>query len=233
MLSYREIFLPVSKNRWRKAQISEKASWDLPMNLPTKESLNIILQHYQPDQKYLLDTAERLLEIDLEKEMKNRILIDLASGALPYSAIYKSPKLKWAVDPASYPDWVVEFNKNLGMKMICTPGESANFPKYRKGEEFFVIALNAFQHFQSIPNTLKNLSDNLGPHSLLLIDFIDVPADSAHPQIISQRRIEKLLDNHNYEIKKMCTSHIKHNGIHYGRGKPAKIVMGLVDFRPH
>ena len=116
--------------------------------------------------------------------------------------------------------------------MICTQGESANFPKSKKSEEFFVIALNAFQHFQSIPNTLKNLQNKLGEHSLLLIDFIDVPADSAHPQIISQRRIEKLLDEYDYEIKKMCTSHIKHNDIHYGRGKSAKIVMGLMHYKP-
>jgi hypothetical protein len=83
---------------------------------------------------------------------------------------------------------------------------------------------NALQHFASPFKALQKLSKLSSRHSILIIEYLDTPADRAHPQILTEKRILRILRRLKYQsCKSVKIDAYLENLVQLGVGKPAKI----------
>lgn len=227
-LSSYEIFLPVSDRRWAIAQKAEAESWHLPLNVKGEEEIEILLGDERKKAKFLVSVAEKNLGIRVDKFVDGKIVIDVACGPGSIMADLENPKAKYGIDPANFPSWVTERYASFGFRLIQAPLESAHLQDFKYEKELVVVLYNALQHFQNCAVALNNLYSNLGNHHLFFVDYGYIPADKAHPQILTYMRLKKLLIESGYVIEKMAQSEERLPGlVEIGSGFPTTIISGL------
>jgi hypothetical protein len=103
---------------------------------------------------------------------------------------------------------VIARYEEIGAKIIPMSGEdfkiSIQFDSIgsikQVQEVKVVIFTNALQHFRSLDQFFLNLQNQLGAHELLFLEFLNVPADRAHPQILTIKRLNSYIEKFNYKI---------------------------------
>lgn len=231
-LSRFEIFLPVNSARWQKAQVAEAASWHIPDQL-SEPLISDFLRDEQTKAKFLLGVAENALGISLLELISDKTVIDIACGPGSIIAELKTFGKKFGLDPAQFPIWVHQRYDSLDFELINAPLESAPLNGYDFGQGPVAVMYNALQHFQNCELAFNNLVSSLGEHKLFFVDYAYVPADSAHPQILTFNRIERLLLKAGYSVNHLAVSKARLPGmVEMVDGQPANILSGVAIFQP-
>jgi hypothetical protein len=230
-LSKREIFLPVSSRRWGFAQKAESESWHIPHNLIEPEISAYFLEE-QTKAKFLVHVAEQTLGLSFSNFISERTVLDIACGPGSIIAEMDKPAVKYGLDPAKFPNWVHGRYKELNFQLINHPLESAPLADFDFGVNPLVIMYNALQHFQDCELAFSNLAKSLGTHQVFFVDYGYVPADAAHPQILTFNRIERILSRVGYETTNLALSYARLPGlVEMGNGEPARILAGIAEYK--
>ena len=222
------IFFPVSKRRWVIAQVFESVHYkDVINNLPVSESKTLLRHYSGPGAQYFKDTIEHTLDLDLFLYFRDKILIEVACGASSVFLNIQSPLTKIGIDPMKFSEWVIAHYDEMGAKILTMSGEDfqlknnlASIEDVNRGHfEKVVIFTNALQHFRSLDDFFSNLQNQLGTHELLFLEFLNIPADRAHPQILTEKRLNYYLRKYQYRISHSATISSKLPGfIEQGNG---------------
>lgn len=217
------IFLPVSKSRWHTAQEYEFHAWELPEIWDIQQVHSSFINE-ESKSGFIIEASERALGMNLEDLLSDKVVIDVACGPCSVLATMTSPSKKFGVDPFPFPEWVVGRYKSLDFELFQVPLEELSMEiEDNLGVPVFIM-YNALQHFGSPFKALQKLSSLSSSHTVLIIEYLDTPADRAHPQILTEKRILRILKR----LKYGSTSNAKfdaylENLVQLGDGKPAKI----------
>lgn len=198
-LSNYEVFLPVSSFRWNRAQLAEARSWQLPSKLLNAKA-DDYLGNEQIKARFIMKHAEKVLDRKFSDIFRDKIVLDIACGPGSIIAEERSPLKKIGVDPASFPKWVHDRYQSQSFELVSAPLETASLETIIE-EDCVVIMYNALQHFRNCNQALRNLRNQIKSHTLIIVDYANVPADLLHPQILSFRRIERWLERNGYIIE--------------------------------
>jgi hypothetical protein len=227
-LAKREIFVFVSPRRWRKAQAAEVDHWNL--QIVENEQLPPVFISEQIKARFLLETAERILGIRVSKLIEDKVVVDIACGPCSVVAEEESPFKKIGVDPAPFPEWVKSRYKKLNFPLISSPMETALIHVTAE-KKIVVVMYNALQHFQSPSQALKNIRVSLKEGEIFFVDYADIPADKAHPQILTFNRIKRLLKKKGYSEIQLAQSLVRLPGyVEGGSGSRVAILAGYAKF---
>jgi hypothetical protein len=200
------IFLPVSDRRWRLAQKYESKHWQLPP-APERDqfALPSVFLSEQAKARFIIETAVNVTGFDIESLSKKDLLIDIACGPCSIVAELAGKSRKIGIDPSPYPDWILERYEMLGFEIIKAPLESANLKSLGENENLNIAVLmyNALQHFQDIDIAISKIYNALGQHLLFFTDYASVPADRAHPQILTAPRLTDAFNRAGYKVSTM------------------------------
>jgi hypothetical protein len=173
-----------------------------------------LLRHYSgPGAQYFKSTIEQTLHLDLYSYLQDTILIEVACGASSVFLSIQSPLTKIGIDPMPFSDWVIAHYGEIGAKILTMSGEDFRLRNELDSIEDMnrahfkkvVIFTNALQHFRSLNDFFLNLSNQIGEHDLVFLEFLNIPADRAHPQILTKKRLNSLLRKFRYEILNSAT----------------------------
>lgn len=217
------IFLPVSKSRWLTAQKFEFHAWALP-EIWDSQQIHPSFINEGTKSEFIIGASEQALGINLNSLLSDKIVIDVACGPCSVLAPMHSPSAKFGVDPFPFPDWVLNRYKSLDFKLFQGTLEDLVLDLEEDSGIPVFIMYNALQHFGSPFKALQKLSKLSSCHSVLIIEYLDTPADRAHPQILTERRILRILRRLNYKsCKSVKIDAYLENLVQLGVGKPAKI----------
>ena len=222
-----EVFFPVSSMRWAKAQRAESASWHIPDHLEGPE-ISEFFHNEQTKARFLIKVAEQALGISVQQLMGDRTVLDIACGPGSIVSEMPEPSRKIGLDPAPFPKWVHERYSSLNFELISNPLESAIFHNRNIGPDPLVVMYNALQHFQDCEKAFFNLKNSLGSHQVFFVDYAYVPADPAHPQILTFSRIERMLRKVGYTTENLAVTYARLPGlVEMGNGEPARVISGI------
>lgn len=216
------LFIPVSKSRWDKAQISEQEAWELPAEWDYSVD-HPSFTNEETKSGHLIAALEKQLDIQIAQEFSGRSVIDIGCGPCSFVSKIQTPAQKFGVDPFPFPRWVLDRYAELNFKVLPFPLEVLESPD-QVGPNPVIIMYNALQHFWSPSKAFKRIHQLFPQHEILIVEYLNTSADNAHPQIITKQRIERLLKRNSYSnivVKSFDT--ILAPLIQYGEGIPAHI----------
>lgn len=210
LLSRFELFLPVSKKRWLIAQDFESIHYQgVINNVPVNDSAQLLRHYSGPGPQYFRENIEEALGVNLKDFLLDKVLIEIACGASSVFLNMETTAIKLGVDPMSFSDWVISRYSDVGATIISKGAEDFDLSDLSKNlrdqikaplNQKVVLFTNALQHFQSPKEFFFNLQNQIGGHDLIFLEFLDVPADRAHPQILTKRRLDSFLSKFDYMI---------------------------------
>lgn len=217
------VFLPVSKSRWLTAQRYEFHAWELPEIWDFQKAHSSFINE-ESKSRFIIEASERALGVNLEDLLSGKVVIDVACGPCSIVASMPYPTKKIGVDPFPFPEWVKSRYKTLDFELFQVPLEELTVDFKADLSAPVFIMYNALQHFGSPFKALQKLSVLSSSHTVLIIEYLDTPADRAHPQILTEKRILRILRH----LKYKTTSNVKidaylENLVQIGDGRPAKI----------
>jgi hypothetical protein len=223
LLSKVGIFLPVSRRRWDIAQKFEYHAWELPEVWEKSETHPSFINE-ETKSNFIINVAEQALGLKLGDLLSDKLVIDVACGPCSVIAAMEHPKSKYGVDPFPFPEWVLERYRSLNFQLIPSALERLQLNLNSETEEPVIIMYNALQHFESPYRALKKLSKIFPQHTLLVIEYLNTSADRAHPQILTTRRILRLIRFLKYEtLNSVAVDAYLENLVQSGVNKPVRI----------
>lgn len=217
------IFLPVSKARWLTAQKIEFHAWALPETWNSWQIHPSFLNEGTKSE-FFVSASEKALGINLNNLLSDKTVIDVACGPCSILAPMHSPSAKFGIDPFPFPEWVESRYKSQDFRLIQSPLEDSSLDLGEESGVPIFIMYNALQHFASPFKALHKLSELSSRHTVLIIEYLDTPADRAHPQILTHKRILRILQRLKYQsCKSAKIDAYLENLVQLAFGKPAKI----------
>lgn len=238
-----ELFFPVTQKRWRLAQRAEIEHWagtvaGFSSSLRESHTSHLIETFQGPGSRFFLELFETDLGLSIRELVSGGPFIEVACGAASVFLEVESKHPKFGVDPVEFAPWVVTRYQDRGVTLFVSPAEDFDFLEIRRQvdrkpkeetEVITVLFTNGLQHFRSPSQFFYNLRA-LGHHRLVFLEFLEVPADAAHPQILTVSRLRKFLRKNNYRVVREVVGERKLAGvIEYGGGRPAKIYQVLAE----
>lgn len=221
------VFLPVSRRRWELAQVAEEHSWPLPLDWDySGDVLPKLMLDEQTKARFIVSQGEEILGLSLRSLVEDKTVIDVACGPCSIISNWDNCKEKIGIDPAKFPSWVHKRYQEHNFELVSSTLEGA-VVKSITGPPPVVVMYNALQHFQDINGAVKNLKKIAKNHELFFVDYAEIPADAAHPQILTEKRLRRILLRNGYRAIRLETVEARLPGlVETGSGQSAKIICG-------
>lgn len=168
---------------WKKAQFAEAEFWGKCLNTYSEETKQLTI--YAPRMKLNLISRTYI-------DVSNKSILDIGGG--PSSLLLKciNRGRSMVIDPLPLPLWVRNRYREAD---IDFRNEQAEEYTFSFGVDRFdeVWIYNVLQHAQDPQLIIKNVRENLVLKTIRIFEWIEVPADKAHPHVLHAKDLDKWL----------------------------------------